>query len=194
VHREIFEEETAMKGLISVSARGSLTLAAIAVVALVACEGWAQEKQKYAFKQPADAVGKYTQQLAVDVGDVPGHQVRVLELHTTYPTESPAYNGVKVKEGWLRAMSDYTDGSGHITGYGVALLENGDKIFSRYEGTTKTTVGADGAKTTRTDSVSTLIGGTGKFKGIRGTIRGFGFTDFKAASGATSEGEYWIEN
>lgn len=171
-----------------------LALTAVGSVAFAVGDASAQEKQKYSFKQPADAVSKYTQQLAIDVGDVPGHQVRVLELHTTYATEAPVYDGVKVKEGWLRGVSDYTDSSGHITAYTTALLENGDKIFGRYEGITKTTVAADGSKTTRTDAVTTLTGGTGKFRGIRGTIRGQGFTDFKAPSGGVAEGEYWIEN
>jgi hypothetical protein len=35
----------------------------------------------------------------------------------------------KVKEGWLRAVSDYTDSSRHIIGYTVGFLENGDKII-----------------------------------------------------------------
>jgi hypothetical protein len=42
--------------------------------------------------------------------------------------------------------------------------------------------------------VVTLTGGTGKFEGIRGTLRGTGFTDFKTGtSHAQTEGEYWIE-
>jgi hypothetical protein len=171
-----------------------LALAAGGFVILAGADARAQEKQKYSFKQPSDAVAKYTQQLAIDVGDVPGHQVRVLELHTTYASDAPAYHGVKVKESWLRGVSDYTDSSGHITGYTVGFLENGDKIYGRYEGITKTTVAADGAKMTRTDAVTTLTGGTGKFKGIHGMIRGQGVTDFKTASGAIAEGEYWIEN
>jgi hypothetical protein len=54
------------------------------------------------------------QQHAIDVGDVPGHQVRVYEVHSTYPSDAPVYNGVKVKESWNRSLSDYTDGSGRF--------------------------------------------------------------------------------
>jgi hypothetical protein len=32
---------------------------------------------------------KYPQQLALDVGDIPGHQVRVYELHRVYPNDKP---------------------------------------------------------------------------------------------------------
>jgi hypothetical protein len=169
-------------------------LAAVGSVAFAAGGAAAQERQKYSFKQPSDAVAKYTQQLAIDVGDVAGHQVRVAETHTTYATDAPVYQGVKVKEGWVRVLSDYIEGSGHFTGYSVGFLENGDKIFGHLEGITKTTIASDGAKTTKTDTVTTLIGGTGKFRGIRGTIRGQALTDFKTTTGGISEGEYWIEN
>jgi hypothetical protein len=124
----------------------------------------AQEKQKYLFKTPA-GVSQYVQQHAIDIGDVPGHQVRVYEIHSTYADEAPVYDGVKVKEGWTRAISDYTDGSGRSSGYGISILENGDKIFSRFELTTQTTLASDGSKATRSYSVGTLTGGTGKFKG-----------------------------
>lgn len=155
-------------------------------------DAWAQQKQKYSFKVPP-GVSKYEEQHAIDVGDLPGHQVRVYSLHSVYAAEAPVYDGVKVKEGWLRASSDYTDANGHAAGYTVAVLENGDKIFGRWEGTTQTTVGADGSKVTKTNSVTTLTGGTGKFKGIHGTLRGFAITDFKALSESSAEGEYWIE-
>ena len=43
-------------------------------------------------------------------------------------------------------------------------------------------------------SVATLVGGTGRFKGIRGTLRTTGLTDLKTGtSGTESEGEYWFE-
>ena len=182
-----------MKRSILVGMRLLLALAAFGSVSFVTVDALAQQKQKYSFKTPP-GVSKYTQQQAIDVGDVPGHQVRVLETHSVYTNEAPMYDGVKVKEGWTRSMSDYTDGTGRITGYTVTFLENGDKIFGRTEGVTKTTVGSDGAKTTKTDSVTTLTGGTGKFRGIRGTLRSSVVTDFKTLGDAVAEGEYWIEN
>jgi hypothetical protein len=74
------------------------------------------------------------------VGDVPGHQLRIFETHSTYTAEAPVYDGIKVKEAWTRSISDYTAGSGQSNGYGIALLENGDKIFSRTALTTQTSV------------------------------------------------------
>ena len=89
-------------------------------------------------------------------------------------------------------MSDYTEGNGRNTGYTVALLENGDKVFGRFEGTVQTTVNTDGSKVTKSYGVTTLTGGTGKFKSIRGTLHNAGMTDFKTSENVI-EGEYWIE-
>ena len=153
----------------------------------------AQEKHRYFFKTPP-GVSKYTQQHVIDVGDVQGHQVRVYELHTKYTGEAPAYDGVKVVEVWTRGTSDYTNGSGHGQNYAVSLMENGDKIFSRQEVLIQTVTAADGSRTSKFTTVVTLTGGTGKFKGIRGTLRSSGQTDFKmGTSGVETEGEYWIE-
>jgi hypothetical protein len=175
-----------------------LALALVAGVAIAAfsvfspLDAQAQEKQKYSFKSPPSAT-KYEEQHAIDVGDVPGHQVRVYSLHSVYTDEAPVYDGVKVKESWTRASSDYTEGNGRTQGYTIADLENGDKVFGRLEGITQTTVGADGSKVAKTNVVTTLTGGTGKFKGIHGTLRTVATTDFKTYGGNVAEGEYWIE-
>jgi hypothetical protein len=154
---------------------------------------WAQEKQKYFFKAPP-GVTKYTQQHTLDVGDVPGHQIRIYELHSKYAAEAPVYDGIKVVEVWARGSSDYINGSGRSVVHSISLLENGDKIFSTTEILMHTVTGADGSRQSRFNTVATLTGGTGKFRGIRGTLRGTGFTDFKTGtSDAQTEGEYWIE-
>jgi hypothetical protein len=57
-----------------------------------------------------------------------------------------------------------------------------------------TAVGADGGRRLSFTTVTTLTGGTGKFKGIRGTLRTSGFSDLKTGtSGTQTEGEYWFE-
>jgi hypothetical protein len=171
-----------------------LIIALMFVGGVLAAPGaWAQEKHKYFFKAPP-GVSKYTQQHVIDVGDVAGHQIRVYELHTKYTTEAPVYDGIRVVEGWGWGSSDYTNGSGPAVSYGTAVLENGDKIFSRAEILTQTVVGPDGARKSRFNVVAALTGGTGRFKGIRGTLRTTGATDFKTGtSDVVTEGEYWIE-
>jgi len=81
--------------------RRTLALATIALlsfaVALPTGDVAAQQMQRVSFKTPA-ANSKYTVQHVLDVGDVPGHQVRLFELRRTFPTDAPTINGVKLKE------------------------------------------------------------------------------------------------
>src|SRR5262245_27397621 len=112
----------------------TFTLAAMAVlglsVALPTGDALAQQKQKVSFKTLPENT-KYTQQHIIDAGDVPGHQVRVYEIHRTLGANAPMINGVKLKETWNRGLSDYTDNSGANTNYTVYVLEDGDKFFAR---------------------------------------------------------------
>jgi hypothetical protein len=118
----------------------------------------------------------------------------VAETHTVYTGDAPVYAGVKVKEAWGRLTSDYVDGSGHAVNYAVAIMENGDKVFSRTQLLLQSSAGADGVRKNAFTTVTTITGGTGKFVGIRGTLRGQGATDFKSGtSNNLTEGEYWFE-
>ncbi|HEV7442625.1 MAG TPA: hypothetical protein VGO18_08525, partial [Steroidobacteraceae bacterium] len=82
--------------------------------------GWAQQKQKYVSKGVPTT--KYVEQHAIDVGDVPGHQIRVARLQTTYADDSPAFDGVKVVGSSASLSSDYIDGSGRFVVYAVLLM------------------------------------------------------------------------
>src|SRR5260370_2080412 len=81
----------------------------------------AQQNQHVFYKTTAEN-SKYTQQNVIDVGDVPGHQVRIYEIHRTYPTNPPVINGLKLVEQWTRGTSDYIDNNGTSTTYGVYVL------------------------------------------------------------------------
>ena len=168
-------------------------LTAGCVLSLASLDAYAQEKIKYSFGGKA-ASTKYVQQHALDVGDAPGHQLRIAELVATYGADAPEYGGVKAVEARTRLSSDYTDGSGRMQIYVVLLMANGDRIYQRSEGLTHSSSAADGSRKTAFSTVTTLTGGTGKFATIRGVLRTTGFTDFKVGtSGASTEGEYWFE-
>ena len=64
-------------------------------VALPSGDALAQQKQQASFTASAEN-SKYTQQLNVDVGDVPNHMVRIFDLHRTYPNNAPVINGLKL--------------------------------------------------------------------------------------------------
>ena len=146
-------------------------------------------KQQVVFKVEA-ANSKYTQQHIIDVGDVPGHQVRLFEVHRTYPKNPPVINGLKIVESWTRGVSDFTNNSGASIVYHVYIAENGDKVFVQ---TSPPGVqgGPDGKMTTTTSGP--ITGGTGKFSGIRGLLRTSVTADLKAGTNEVYvELEYWI--
>jgi hypothetical protein len=169
-----------------------LVRAVASLAVLGAPATFAQQKQKFSSKVQG-SMSTYTQQHVIDVGDLPGHQLRVYEVRYSFAADAPAFDGLKVTEAWSRATSDYVDGTGNGSGYTVYNLQNGDKVFGRYALVALTTVGADGAKKTTFSTVTTLNGGTGRFRAIRGTLRTTGATDFKSGPSAQTDGEYWID-
>jgi hypothetical protein len=126
-------------------------------------EGWAQERCKQSGKNLAQD-SKFAQQHAIDVGDIPGHQVRIVEVHRTPSNAKPNCEGLKVVEQWNRGYSDYVNTNGRAWGYRVYILENGDKIFGQWSGTTHSTLNADGTRKNVFTGTYTLSGGTGKYR------------------------------
>jgi hypothetical protein len=137
----------------------------------------------------------YTQQHMIDVGDVPGHQVRIFELHHTYPADTkPNCEGLRRTEDWVRGISDYTDRNGPNWGYTVITLENGDKIFSEFRGVSQTVVTPDGTKNSTAVTVANYTGGTGRYQAVRGVERSSTIFDLdKKTNEVRYEGEYWFE-
>src|SRR5258706_168479 len=87
--------------------------------------GNAQQKQKVLLPTIS---AKYTQQHTIDVGDMPGHQIRIYELQRIYGTEGPLIAGVRLKESWVHGYSDYVDLNGPSSVYTTYVMENGDKV------------------------------------------------------------------
>jgi len=153
---------------------------------------WAQSK--YSISRAPSSTGQYLQQHAIDVDDSPGHQVRVYEIRNTYPEKDFAFAGVLVKESLIRGMSDYINFSGPFTTYTVYTLEDGSKIFSRGTGTSQSSIKSDGTQVVKFSFVENFLGGTGKFKGMRGQVTGSGERAPVAKTlMSQSSGEYWIE-
>jgi hypothetical protein len=166
-------------------------LAAAGLSLFGASQGWAQEKHRFSYKSPP---GKYLQRLAIDIGDVPGHQVANYEVQYKFGSDAPVYDGVKVVESYVRGSSDTIAGSGSSVLYATNVMENGDKIFSQSNMLLNATVNPDGSRQARLITVGKITGGTGRFKGIRGAVHGTAVTDFKAGtSDQQNEVEYWFE-
>jgi hypothetical protein len=172
-----------------VAFRGATAAALLAAVPalLFTSAGWSQ--QKYQLKQ-WESEASYVEERAIDAKDVPGHQVRIYQLKATYPKKDLVFLGVPVVESTTTGISDYTNWSGQFSTYGVYTLEDGSRIITKGGGSNQ----SDPSGARRFSYIENLIGGTGRFRGIRGQIRGNG----ERAAGAksiseTSSGEYWIE-
>ena len=142
--------------------------------------------------QPADTT--YTQQHAIDVGDVPGHQVRIFEVHRRFPNDTANCEGPKRTESWVRAATDYIDRNGSVSGYLTIVIENGDKIFGRMSGTSQTSTNPDGSKRSVATDVTMYTGGTGRYRSVRGIQRErVVFDPGKNSNQVEAEAEYGFE-
>jgi hypothetical protein len=157
-------------------------------LALPAGHAVAQEKQRVSFKMPAENT-KYTQSISLAVSDVPNHILRAYDVHTTYPSNAPVINGVKLVESSITGIGDRLDGSGDGRRYFVFVMENGDKFFVRDSQIVQNRSG----KTNDTGS-GVITGGTGKFAGMRGLVLQSGSFDIKTGVvEAQYDIEYWME-
>jgi hypothetical protein len=153
----------------------------------------AQERCKISWDSSVSEA-KYGQQLALDVGDIPGHQVRVFELHRTYTNDKPNCEGLKRVEELDYTFTDYINRNGPWWGYSVTTLENGDKIFQEYSGTTHSVVGQDGSKQNSYQGIARWTGGTGRYVGVRGLERDHGIANVdKGLNEEAGDVEYWFE-
>jgi hypothetical protein len=165
----------------------SVTAAVICLAIGLPETAFAQQKQQVSFKVP-DENAKFTVSQNVQVGDVPGHIVRVFEVQNRLPNNIPAINGLKPVELWNRGTADLTEGNGSSAGYFMVVMENGDKFFARTANVVQNVSG----KITAT-AVARIIGGTGRLAGIEGTVRQVVSFDPKpggAAGGAQFDIEY----
>ena len=156
--------------------------------ALPGGQALAQDKQRVSYKVAAENT-KYLQRHILEVGDQPGHQVGLFEIHRIFPTDAPVINGVKLKESWSRGVNDYVNGNGTSTNYSIYVLEDGDRFF-----TVSTTMGhVDAAGKRTTTGVGHIIGGTGKLVGMQGLLRTSGVSDAKVGLNEQQvELEYWF--
>ena len=137
---------------------------------------------------------EYLQQHEIDAGDAPGHQIRIYELRRRYTDAEPNCEGLRQVESMTWAYSDYTSGSGSAWGYGTTTFDSGDKWFTTFSGTAVLRPTADGESRRAFTGTGRITGGTGVYKGVRGTIRLD--SRFDPATGynvAETAVEYWIE-
>jgi hypothetical protein len=147
-------------------------------------------QQKYTISQPAKAISKFTQEHVIEVGDVPGHKLRIYEVQNEYPQNDLTFAGAAVKQMVSHGVSDFVR-ERRLHRLQRFTMADGNKVFVRLTGTTQ----SDSTGGRRSTSVENFVGGTGKFKGIRGQMR----NTLRRAAGSDAldvqvSGEYWIED
>src|SRR5262245_32424099 len=138
----------------------TLSLAFFAAVSLVPAIA---EGQDLGTSRRVQATTKIT---TVEIGDVPDHVVGVVEFKglTFFANGEVATHANS-------ATFDLTKGSGSHQGYVVHYFDDGSTSIERYQGEAK--LSADGKRTTISGTFQ-CVGGTGRFKGLKGegTYRG----------------------
>ena len=173
----------------------TISAVGISLVALLAT-GLALAQQKYTYvHSTSPQSSRYVQQHRIDVGDVPGHQIRIFEVQNKYTRGHPIISGTRVVETWARGSSDYISGVGPVRGYGVWVLEDGNKIYTEWTGTTHSDVSSTGTLKGTFNGTTRLTGGTGKFAAIRGVVTDVVEFDTDPDSdynNGSERGEYWF--
>ena len=72
------------------------------------------------------------------------------------------------KSEWAYIHTDTLDGSGKQTGYYIDTHEDGTQTYGTFEGTIETTAKPDGSWKSNWEGTYKYLGGTGKFKNIKG--------------------------
>ena len=156
-------------------------LAFLAAVAMAAAAG-AQTKTSGTIQ-----CGKADPQSAIEVGDQTAHMMGVSKSTCTW-SKGMEIAGSRTKDGYSVSFNDSIGNKTSGNGIHVSTMDNGDKMFVKFQG-----IGMvkDGALQTDSGTWS-YTGGTGKLKGIKGkgTYKGKGNAD----GGATYEieGDYQL--
>ena len=128
---------------------------------------------------------KPDQQQAIEVGDRPNHSFVIGQFKCTW-TKSLEIAGLQSKEDVYTSFSEVSGNRSHGQVYGVVNMSNGDKYYVRAQGSATL---KDGVLESE-EGKSSIVGGTGKLKGLKGkaTYKGKGAPD--GTSTVEIEGEY----
>lgn len=110
---------------------------------------------------------------AIQAGDQANHTFAIMKVKCSWPKPFEIA-GFQAKEDELTVVEEVRGSTGTDRAYIVATMSNGDKLFVRAQGTA---VLKDGVAQS-TAGTWTYVGGTGKFKSIKGkgTYKGNGTT------------------
>src|SRR5215831_14708739 len=146
----------------AVASMAAIVLAASSIVCVQAAE-----KKKIT---GVNNFGPHVAQTTSLPGDVPNHEIGQSIRLDTVSSPDPDFDGSRYVN---YEQVDQVAGTGSHRGYGRQITRSGDEIYQKWEGSHKTIV-RDGAWESTFQGTFQYVGGTGKFKNIRGsgTYRG----------------------
>ncbi len=149
-------------------------------------------KRSVVFEAPAEAC-RFTRQFAIEVGDAPGHELRVFELLRSYGDDAPSIEGAVLQEAWIRGVTDFTDLNGLGSSYVTYVMRNGERIYARGHFLAHRLPESKGTGFLTNLTGLTVTGGTGRFLGIRGIVRAETVSNNATYNRNRTEIEYWME-
>ena len=107
---------------------------------------------------------QYVQQKVIDVPDIKGHVIRILETEQKI-SDTKLCNGDSLISRSLYAMTDYIDHDGSVFGYLIFSTEKGDQLFLKINSNSQKKAGEDLA---HSQATGRIIGGTGALVAVEG--------------------------
>jgi hypothetical protein len=116
---------------------------------------------------------------SLEVGDVEGHAVSLARFSGVVLLPDDTVGTVQ-----FATVTDYTNGAGAFTLYPVLTFDDGSALWLKSVGTGV----IDGAKT-RFVGMTTVVGGTGRFEGVKGsgTLTGTRYTPLSVGADLVSD-------
>jgi hypothetical protein len=129
--------------------------------ALTALDAAAERRDQTYVKSNYRTAAKST----IPIAEPPNHEVANELGISAMKYSSPDF---KVTEEWNFNLSRGVDGTGQHQGQWVDFHSGGEQTYGSFEGTYKTTANADGSWETTWQGTYKYLGGTGKYKNIKG--------------------------
>jgi len=146
-------------------ARPSAVLGVIVAVALASFgfSGQAAEKKELSYVK---TYSKSISKSSFSIDDVPNHEVVQEVLLQQSKFSSPDF---KPTEEWIHIQTDQTDGTGTHKGYYIMFHQGGEQTYGTFDGRHKTVTKDDGSWASTWEGTYRYVGGTGKYKNIKGS-------------------------
>ena len=145
----------------------SLTSAVLGVIVALALGSFSFMSQA-AEKKELSYVKTYSKSISKSsfaIDDVPNHEVMQEILLQQSKFSSADFKPI---EEWIHIQTDQTDGTGSHKGYYILIHQGGEQTYGTFEGRHKTVAKDDGSWASTWEGTYRYVGGTGKYKNIKG--------------------------